>query len=549
MTRVTVVVTIWSDASGPVDAPPIVLVHGSMDRSAGLLRLSRRLSDRFRVIRYDRRGYGRSTGAGPPFTIDAHIDDLAVLVEHATGGDGVCLAFGHSLGGNVALGLAQRRPELVDRVAIYETPMSWMPWWPEQTAGGAALGAADPADAGGGIHAPAGRRREVGPAPAVDPLGAAGRRRGDGGRAGRPPGACAVGRVTGSTQPVLALCGERAHDHHRRGFETLPAMLPGCRLAEIPDAGHFGPNTHADAVAAALADFIGNGFIGSDAPRTLRSVRRSVLAPTEHDSTSATPRRRTQTRPGSRRSRTLRRAHPLTMTPPPRANVPTALPMASVAPRASGMASLVSDNDVTNPYSKPRRNTRSPTTPTANRSPAMLMKPMPTRRVQIPASVLRTLPSRSANAAMLVLAVSSTAPKPIATTPMPLVETSNAVVEPASGDHEHRDAGEREERRPADDEPRPNGQRRPATEIAQGAVRVEVVAGAGGSTGRRSDRGGDDGSTKATTKAAISEPMASATNGPRQPNRLMSTATTGAPTSSASAHDISKMPIDRARHR
>ena len=139
--------TIWSEASGPIDAPPIVLVHGAMDRSAGLLRLSRRLSDRFRVIRYDRRGYGRSTGAGPPFTIDAHIEDLAALVEHATGGDGVCLAFGHSLGGNVALGLAQRRPELVERVAIYETPMSWMPWWPDQTAGGTALGASDPADA------------------------------------------------------------------------------------------------------------------------------------------------------------------------------------------------------------------------------------------------------------------------------------------------------------------------------------------------------------------------------------------------------------------
>ncbi len=257
--------TIWSDASGPVDAPPIVLVHGAMDRSAGLLRLSRRLSDRFRVIRYDRRGYGRSTGAGPPFTIDAHIDDLAVLVEHATGGDGVCLAFGHSLGGNVVLGLAQRRPELVDRVAIYETPMSWMPWWPEQTAGGTALGAADPADA-----AEAFMRRLVGDEK-WDRLPPSTR------SARRAEGAAMVGELADLRdhapwesdrieQPVLALCGERAHDHHRRGFEMLPALLPGCRLAEIPDAGHFGPNTHADAVAAVLADFIGNGLIGGGRP-------------------------------------------------------------------------------------------------------------------------------------------------------------------------------------------------------------------------------------------------------------------------------------------
>ena len=38
----------------------IVLVHGSLDRSAGMTKLSRRLEDGFRVARYDRRGYGRS---------------------------------------------------------------------------------------------------------------------------------------------------------------------------------------------------------------------------------------------------------------------------------------------------------------------------------------------------------------------------------------------------------------------------------------------------------------------------------------------------------
>jgi pimeloyl-ACP methyl ester carboxylesterase len=255
-------VTIWFEASGPIDAPPIVLVHGAMDRSAGLLRLSRRLSDRFRVIRYDRRGYGRSSGIGPPFTIDAHIDDLATLVEQTTGGDGVCLAFGHSLGGNVALGLAERRPELLARVAIYETPMSWLPWWPEQTAGGTALGAADPAEA-----AEAFMRRLVG----------------DEKWARLPPSTRAARRAEGAAmvaeladlranapwdgdrimQPVLALCGERAHDHHRRSAETLPTVLPGCRLAEIPEAGHFGPNTHADAVAATLTDFIRSDLLSA----------------------------------------------------------------------------------------------------------------------------------------------------------------------------------------------------------------------------------------------------------------------------------------------
>ncbi len=247
---------VWSDASGPIDAPPIVLVHGAMDRSAGLLRLSRRLSDRYRVIRYDRRGYGRSAEIGPPFTVDAHLDDLAALVERSTDGAGVGLAFGHSFGGNVVLGLAQRRPELVARAAIYETPMSWMPWWPDRTAGSAALGAADPADA-----AEAFMRRLVGDEKweRLPPSTRSAR---------RAEGAAMVGELAdirvnvpwdgpAITQPVLAMCGERAHDHHRRAAETMPDILPGSRLVEIAGAGHFGPNTHADAVAAVLVEFLG----------------------------------------------------------------------------------------------------------------------------------------------------------------------------------------------------------------------------------------------------------------------------------------------------
>ena len=106
------------------------------------------------------------------------------------------LAFGHSFGGNIVLGLAQRRPELVERVAIYETPAVVDAMVARRDrAAFAALGAADPADA-----AEAFMRRLVGDekwdAPsAVDPLRTAGRGRGDG-RANWPTSAPrrAVGR-------------------------------------------------------------------------------------------------------------------------------------------------------------------------------------------------------------------------------------------------------------------------------------------------------------------------------------------------------------------
>jgi pimeloyl-ACP methyl ester carboxylesterase len=59
-------------------------------------------------------------------------------------------------------------------------------------------------------------------------------------------------------QPVLALCGELARPHHLASTKTLGEMIPRCRSEVIPDAGHAGPHTHADAVAAAVMSFLGS---------------------------------------------------------------------------------------------------------------------------------------------------------------------------------------------------------------------------------------------------------------------------------------------------
>ncbi len=243
---------VWSDAAGDRSSPPAVVVHGSMDRSAGLLRLSRRLDAEHRVIRYDRRGYGRSAHVGPPWTVEANIDDLEdLLVSYAPE---LALVIGHSFGGNIVLGLAARRPELVAAVVVYETPLSWLDWWPGNSAGAAAMAADDSADA-----AEAFMRRLVGDA-AWERLPASkqAERRAEGAAMvseladlrRRPPW---EGRAIEA--PVLALYGEHARPHHRTGMEALVDMIPRCEAAMVPAAGHGGPHTHPDAVAAAIAPF------------------------------------------------------------------------------------------------------------------------------------------------------------------------------------------------------------------------------------------------------------------------------------------------------
>ena len=241
---------IWSEEAGDPDAPLVALVHGSLDRSAGLLRLSRRLDRRFRVLRYDRRGYGRSAPHPGPFGVDDQVADLVALLDGRP-----AVVFGHSYGGNVALVLADRHPELVRAVAVYETPLSWLPWWPRGSAGREAAGAGDPAEAAerfmrrmiGDDHwerLPARTRearRAEGPAMVAELADLARRAPWDPARI---------------TVPAVAMRGAAGAAHHARSAEHLGAVLPDCRVVTIEGARHFGPNTHPAEVAAAIVELV-----------------------------------------------------------------------------------------------------------------------------------------------------------------------------------------------------------------------------------------------------------------------------------------------------
>ena len=108
-------------------APPIVLIHGGLDRSSSFGRVNRALATH-EVLRYDRRGYGRSRSADVT-DLAGHVADLIDLLETVLGGRSAALV-GHSIGGVIALVAARRRPELVGSVLAYEPPTPWAPWWP-----------------------------------------------------------------------------------------------------------------------------------------------------------------------------------------------------------------------------------------------------------------------------------------------------------------------------------------------------------------------------------------------------------------------------------
>jgi pimeloyl-ACP methyl ester carboxylesterase len=292
---------IWAQEVG--EGPLVALVHGSMDRSGGMLRVRRLLQASCRVLRYDRRGYARSLGAGPPTSFDQQVGDLAGLLAGRP-----AVLVGHSFGGLVCLALAERRPELVRAVLAYEAPKMWAPWWPGSSAGSGALAVAR-AGAGAGARvatgdAPAGAApggAVTGGGEGADPAGAQARAPADEAELGaeaaewflrrmigdamweRLPAAMrAERRAEGPTLvaemasvrppapppfdaaaipvPVVAVHGSEARPHHVRATGELARSAPRAELHAIAGAGHGAHLSHpvelADLVrrAAALAD-------------------------------------------------------------------------------------------------------------------------------------------------------------------------------------------------------------------------------------------------------------------------------------------------------
>jgi pimeloyl-ACP methyl ester carboxylesterase len=69
----------------------------------------------------------------------------------------------------------------------------------------------------------------------------------------RPIDSSALQRLT---MPVLLLGGARSGHHFIATLQRLNEILPNARIANIPDAGHVGPLTHAEAVARELVSFL-----------------------------------------------------------------------------------------------------------------------------------------------------------------------------------------------------------------------------------------------------------------------------------------------------
>lgn len=196
------------------------------------------LPDGLRVIRFDKRGHGLSSCPPGPYSIDDLVSDAEGLLDHL--GVTSCIFVGLSIGGQIAQGLAAKRPDLIRAMVLSNTgaKMGTAQMWGDR------IGTIEK----GGIAAmtEAILDRWFGAAFRHDPEVAAW-----GAMLERTPkegylGCChalAASDLTNSTAalrlPAIAICGSEDGASAPQLVQATAALIPGCTYHEIPGAGHL----------------------------------------------------------------------------------------------------------------------------------------------------------------------------------------------------------------------------------------------------------------------------------------------------------------------
>ena len=96
----------------------VLMVHGIISDASFFDGAADVLKDKYKVIAYDRRGYGKNEDTLQQFTVAAQAEDAANVIKMYS--DGPAWVFGNSAGGLISIELALKFPELVKGLILLE---------------------------------------------------------------------------------------------------------------------------------------------------------------------------------------------------------------------------------------------------------------------------------------------------------------------------------------------------------------------------------------------------------------------------------------------
>lgn len=225
--------------------PLVVLVHGGNLDSRMWDQQYHVLASDHRVVRYDARGFGRSSPANVPYR--AHDDLLQLLdalhISHTS-------FVGLSLGGRIVIDFALAHPSYVDRLVLTSPGMSgwgftrgdtsWGPAWRAAKARGDSVGMAT-AWLGSAYMKPAMEQPDLRERLPTLIRASAGYWMGLvlHGDTERDADTAAFGRTHLIRAPTLVVVGSRDVSDILRIADTLTATISGARLVTFPGVGHM----------------------------------------------------------------------------------------------------------------------------------------------------------------------------------------------------------------------------------------------------------------------------------------------------------------------
>lgn len=241
---------IWAEDTGG-DRTPLVLVNADWSTAAIWSPLLTMLADRYRLVRYDDRGFARSPAPVASFT---RLADLRAVVDRVTSGPVVLV--GHSGGGGTALGLALSDPERVAALVLVSPGVPDYPWPRDDPyvaevsklfaahdrEGLVRLGLATWAPAGGDAAA-AEIRAAVTAFLAIGEL--------------EQPDPPAYDRLGEVRAPAVMVRGDREYPMVADCADAIASRIRGCRRIVVPGADHMLPLRTPGRLAEIIAEQVG----------------------------------------------------------------------------------------------------------------------------------------------------------------------------------------------------------------------------------------------------------------------------------------------------
>jgi len=244
----------WFDVRGD-GAETVLMLHGGMSNSDLLLEaLGDPLSERFRLVAFDRRGHGYTGDTPDPFHYEDMATETIAVLEQVVGGRAHLV--GWSDGGIVALLVAMQRPDLVDRMVVIGANF--------HHDGALPIGLAEDSPVAAQLFEAYAARSPDGP----DHFGELFQK--FMAMATTEP-TLTPNDIATITAPTLVMAGDDdivRLDHTCELYETLPAG----QLCVVPATSHALPIERPDLVARAILEFLGAEL----PPTTLMPARRTT---------------------------------------------------------------------------------------------------------------------------------------------------------------------------------------------------------------------------------------------------------------------------------